>query len=354
MKRKNAISVILIALMLILTVSCGAGAGSQPSGGGNADNNEGKRKIIIDTDTGADDASAIILAAMNDSIDILGVTVLVGNVDMEQGTKNALMALEMCGSDAPVYKGASENMREEVIEAFSVFGADGMGEADLIHPTRTAEDKDAIDFILETVKKYPGEVELVALGPATNVAKAIEKDPETMKKVKTIWSMGTSGQGAGNATPVAEFNVYADPEAYKVMLDSGINITVVGLDVISGDALWTDAQFDKLSKSGERGKFVTESFAKIREFYASNGVVGAVANCDALAMLCVLDPNFVKDSITCHGSCITEEGETYGQVIFYKEGFTYDVAANDFNYNVTLVSEVDAANYFNSYLSSIK
>jgi len=71
-------------------------------------------------------------------------------------------------------------------------------------------------------------------------------------------------------------------------------------------------------------------------------------------MRCVLDPNFVKDSIKCHGSCITEEGETYGQVIFYKEGFTYDVAANDFNYNVTLVSEVDAANYFNSYLSSIK
>lgn len=343
-----------MTLMLILTVSCGADQGNQPSGEGNGESSEGKRKIIIDTDTGADDASAIILAAMNDSIDILGVTVLVGNVDMEQGTKNALMALEMGGSDAPVYKGASENMREEVIEAFSVFGADGMGEADLIHPTRKAEDKDAIDFILETVKKYPGEVEIVALGPATNVAKAIEKDPETMKQVKNIWSMGTSGQGVGNATPVAEFNVYADPEAYDKMLDSGINITVVGLDVISGDALWTDAQFDKLSKSGDRGKFVTESFAKIREFYESNGVVGAVANCDALAMLCVLDPDFVKDSIKCHGSCITEEGETYGQVIFYKEGFTYDVASNDFDYNVTLVSEVDAANYFNSYLSSIK
>ncbi|MBR1831201.1 MAG: nucleoside hydrolase [Ruminiclostridium sp.] len=184
------------------------------------------RKVIIDTDTGADDASALILAVKSGKLDILGVTTLVGNVDLEQSTRNALAALETAGSDAPVYNGSSERYKGKKIEAFSVFGSDGMGDAGIVNTTGKAEETDAIDFILETVKKYPNEVEIIALGPATNIAKAIEREPETMQKVKMIWSMGTAGFGHGNASPVAEFNTYADPDAYKIMLDSGINITM--------------------------------------------------------------------------------------------------------------------------------
>lgn len=318
-------------------------------------NKESRHKVIIDTDTGADDASALILAAKSKNLDILGVTVLVGNVDLEQGARNALMALEMAGSDAPVYKGASENYKKEPIEAFSVFGKDGMGEADLIHPKREAEKEDAVDFILDTVKQNPGEIEIVALGPATNIAKAIEKDPETMKKVRMIWSMGTAGLGPGNASPVAEFNVFADPEAYKVMLDSGIDITVVGLDVCGGEAQWTNDQLEQLNSVNEIGSFVTKSFTKIREFYAANGSADSVMNCDSLAMMCLVHPEFVNKTLTCHGSCITEEGENRAQVIFYQEGFTYDGGVlEDADYNITLVNEVDAGNYFNQYYSDIK
>ncbi len=312
------------------------------------------RKLIIDTDTGADDASAIILAARSKNIELLGVTVLVGNVDLEQSAKNALAALELAGSDARVYKGSSENADGRTIEAFSVFGGDGMGDADLIHPRRSAEEKDAVEFILETVRQYPGEVEIVALGPATNVAKAIQRDPETMKKTKMIWSMGSAGLGPGNASPVAEFNVYADPVAYKAMLDSGIPITVVGLDMCGGEAQWTDEQFDELAEANEIGKFVAASFGKIREFYAANGSVGSVMNCDALAMTCVLFPDFIQGTIQCHGSCITAPGETCAQVIFYREGFTYDAVSNDFDYNVTLVSQVKKEDYFKLYLSAIR
>ena len=192
-----------------------------------------KHKVIIDTDTGGDDASALILAAKSENIDILGVTVLAGNVELEQAAQNALAALEIAGCNVPVYKGAAENYSGEKIDAFSVYGKDGMGDSNLIHPTGKAEDKNAVDYILETVAKYPNEVEIVALGPATNIAKAIERDPDTMKKVKMIWSMGTCGLGHGNASPVAEFNVYSDAYAYKVMLDSGINITVAGLEMNS-------------------------------------------------------------------------------------------------------------------------
>ena len=314
---------------------------------------EKRRKVIIDTDTGADDASALILAAGCRDIDILGVTVLVGNVDLEQGARNALMALEMAGSDAPVYKGASSNLSGKKIEAFSVFGEDGMGAAGLIHPKGKAMDKDAVEFLLETVRRYPDEVEIIALGPATNIAIAIKRDPDTMKRVKMIWSMGSAGLGPGNASPVAEFNVYADPAAYKVMLDSGIPVTVIGLDMCGGAAQWTNAQFAELEKVNETGKFVAASFGKLREFYAANGSADSVMNCDALAMTCALYPDFVKKTISCHASCITAPGETYAQVIYYQKGFTYDAVANDFDYNITLVADVDWESYFRRFLEAI-
>ena len=363
LKEKNAKILLFLAIVLsIFMVGCQTNEGAKTGVSSSvskvsdtqvSDNSSGIRKIIIDTDTGADDSSAIILAAKNKNVDILGITTLVGNVDLEQSVKNAKMALELAGCDAPVYRGASINTMGEKIEAFSVFGSDGMGEAGIVNPKGDAEDSDAILFILETVKKYPNEVEIVAVGPATNIALAIEKDPVTMKKVKRIWSMGTTGLGPGNASPVAEFNVYADPLAYKIMLDSGIDITVVGLDMCGDEAQWTDEQFKKL-EINELGQFVAASFGKIREFYALNGSEGSVMNCDTVAMTCALYPDFVKKTIKCHGSCIVDKGETFGQVIFYKEGFHYDVVSNDYDYNVTLVTEVDKANYFNTFLSAIK
>lgn len=312
------------------------------------------RKVIIDTDTGADDASALILAAKQPNVDILGVTVLVGNVDLEQSTKNALAALEIAGCDAPVYKGSSDTINGKVKAAFSVFGDDGMGDADLIHPKKQAEEGDAIDFIIDSVKNNPNEVEIIALGPATNIAKAIKKAPGEMKKVKRIWSMGTAGLGAGNASPVAEFNVHADAQAYKIMLDSGLPITVIGLDMCNGEAMWTDKHFIELEGTGVIGRFVANSFTKIRDFYKKNGSEN-VMNCDTMAMMCALYPEIVKSSVVTHASCITEEGETNSQVLFYQKGFTYDIVENDFdNYNATLVTSVDKLAYFKNYFIAIK
>ena len=312
----------------------------------------GHRKVIIDSDTGADDASALILAAKQKNVEILGVTVLVGNVDLEQSAKNALAALETAGCDAPVYKGAAHTLDGVEKNAYSVFGNDGMGDANLINPRKKAAEGDAVDFIIDSVKNDPGEVELIVLGPATNIAKAIQKAPEDMKKVKRIWSMGTAGLGHGNASPVAEFNVYADPEAYKIMLNAGLPVTVIGLDVCDGEAQWTDAQFARLDSLNETGSFVADSFGKIREFYKENES-SSTMNCDALAVMCALYPGFVKDTVNTHASCITEKGETFSQVIFYKEGFVYDSVKNKFDYTTELVTEVDSAAFFNTYLEAI-
>ena len=140
----------------------GSGVTYEPK---HASGTSGKRKIIIDTDTAADDAAAIIFAAENPDIELLGVTVLVGNVDIEQGTKNALMSLQKAGADVPVYLGMEVNSDGLNQEAVSVYGEDGMGDAGLIHPEGVAEGKNAIDFILEMADKYPNELEIVESVP---------------------------------------------------------------------------------------------------------------------------------------------------------------------------------------------
>ncbi len=341
------IRILSLLILAVLLAACGAA----PTAAGPE---LPARKVIIDTDTGADDASALILAAKSGAVDILGVTTLAGNVDLEQSTKNALMALELGDSDAPVYKGAAEILSGRKIDVFSVFGADGLGNAGLIHPERKAEEQDAASFILDTVRQAPGQVEIIMLGPATNVARAIERSPETMKQVKMLWSMGSAGLGPGNASPVAEFNVYNDAEAYRRVLDSGIPITVVGLDMCGGDAMWTDKQYDKLEKTNAVGSFVSRSFQKLRDFYEQNGSADAAMNCDSIAMMCALYPDFAKESVQAHGSCVTDPGESYGQVIFYKEGFTYDAVTNDYDYNVTLITDVPRDEYFSRYLKTIQ
>ena len=181
-----------------------------------------RRKFIIDTDTASDDCAAIMMAVLSEKAEILGLTTVAGNIPLDKATNNALQTLEVCGADIPVFEGASHPLIRPLKTAVSVHGEDGLGDRGLVNPKGKAQTKPAVDFILDSVKKYPGDIEIIAIGPVTNIANAILTDPETKKKVKKIWSMGTAGFGFGNATPVAEFNVYVDAEAYKIMLDFGL------------------------------------------------------------------------------------------------------------------------------------
>ena len=297
-----------------------------------------KHRIIIDTDTAGDDAAALVLAARSPDVEILGVTVLAGNVPLEQGAANALAVLELIGCDAPVYLGAGAPLSGEEKECFSVYGTDGMGDAGLIHPKGKPQEKNAIDFILETVRANPGEVEIVALGPATNLALAIQRDRETMLQVKRIWSMGTAGFGPGNATPVAEFNVYKDAPAYKMMLELGVPVTVIGLDM-DDEPTWTyEEQLQEMRNGNEIQRFMADATAKLLEFKKRNGIP-AVDLPDAVAMACLVWPDFVEETTLCYGSCITTPGETYGMLVYYKAGFTYDSMPQIGEANISVVSK---------------
>ena len=295
-------------------------------------------KIIIDTDTAGDDAAALILAARSPDIEILGVTVLAGNVSLEQAAKNALAVLELIGCDVPVYLGATVPLSGDEKECFSVYGEDGMGDAGLIHPKGAPREQNAVDFILDTVRANPGEIEIVALGPATNLALAIQKDRATMEQVKRIWSMGTAGFGPGNATPVAEFNVYKDAPAYKMMLELGVPVTVIGLDM-DDEPTWTyEEKLQEMREGNEIQRFMAACTHKLLEFKKRNGIP-AVDLPDAVAMACLVWPDFVQETTLCYGSCITTPGETYGMLVYYKNGFTYDSMPQIGKCNISVVSK---------------
>ena len=312
LKQIRKITVLFMAAMILLLSGCSSAEPDSASDQAKeetikatAQSSEIQRhKVIIDTDTGSDDAAGLILAATSDRLDILGITVLYGNVPLDDAAKNALMALEICDNEAPVYIGAEKPLTKEREEMISVHGADGMGDQDLVHPKRSAEDGDAVDFILDTVKADPGEVEIIALGPLTNIALAVQKDPDTMKLCKRIWAMGTTGFGAGNATPVAEFNVYSDAEAYDVVLRAELPMTVIGLDMMgSEETRLTADDLSEMAQGNEKGVYMSKAFTKLFAFYQSSGQNMMLP--DPLAVACLIWPDIVLDTTTCYGAACT-------------------------------------------------
>ncbi len=179
-------------------------------------------------------------------------------------------------------------------------------------------------------------MEIIALGPVTNLALALDKDPKTMKHVKRYWSMGTGGFGVGNASPVSEFNVYHDAEAYKVLTDCGVPVTEIGLDVVTDATTFTKDDFDRAAQNGKLSDFVSKSFAGLLRFYAEKRGLKQVDIPDAVAMACALWDGYLLETKACHASVMTKDNEAYGQVILYQEGFGYDngVEYDDYNFHV--------------------
>lgn len=301
------------------------------------------RKFIIDTDTGSDDAAALMLAILSEKADIVGITTLGGNIALEKATANALMTVETCGADIPVYPGAYRPLMRELETAEGIHGKDGMGDRDLIHPTLKPQSKHAVDFILETVRENPDEIEIIALGPATNIALAILTDRDAMKKVKHIYSMGTGGFGPGNATPVAEFNVFVDAEAYATMLDSGIPITIIGFDVCLNDAALSTDDINRLKNSGKCGWFISECVSALLRYNFGNKGIYFADLPDAVAAAVALFPEIVKESVETYCYCCTKEEATYGQVVVYDVNYSYSVSTPLPPANSHVIKTIDTA-----------
>ena len=191
-----------------------------------------KRKVIVDCDPGIDDALAIILALKSKEIEVIGITTVSGNVESVQGVKNALKVLKLLGRlDIPVYLGESKPIKRELVTAQDTHGEDGLGETFLEEVSSEYIRENGVDFILNTLKNHEN-VSIIALGPLTNLCRAIEKDSETFHRVKEIVSMGGAYKSHGNCSPVAEFNYWVDPHGAREFLKKfNGEFTMVGLDV---------------------------------------------------------------------------------------------------------------------------
>lgn len=278
------------------------------------------RKIIIDTDCGSDDAVALILALKSPGLDIKAITTVCGNVDVHKATLNTLMTLEVCESDIPVFKGCEKPLFKELITAVSVHGEDGMGDLNLINPVKTHEKQHAVDKIIEIIEENEKEIEIITLGPLTNIAMAFMKKPDIKEKVKHIYSMATAGFGVGNTTPVSEFNVYVDAEAFDLVLNSKVPMTIIGYDMCTGDAALNKEEVTELKASENKvGKFAIECCNLLLEYNIKRNNGYFLDLPDPIAMAVALWPEVVKEAVQCYCYTCTKEEMLYGQVVPYKK-----------------------------------
>ncbi len=194
--------------------------------------NANARTVIIDTDPGQDDAIAILLALASPEIDVLGITVVAGNVPLALTQKNARKICELAGrTDIPVFAGADRPLLRRLVTAEYVHGKSGLDGPDLPEPTMPLQDRHAVDFLVETVMaRPPGTVTLCALGPLTNLAMALSREPAMAPRIREIVLMGGGFFEGGNTTPAAEFNIYVDPHAAGIVLSAGIPTVMIPLD----------------------------------------------------------------------------------------------------------------------------
>lgn len=188
-----------------------------------------KMKLIIDCDPGHDDAIAILLAAGNPNVEVLAITTVAGNAEVEKTSVNALKVCEIGSLDIPVAKGAGQPLVRKRETAPEIHGDSGMDGPLLPEPTKTLVDEHAVDLIIRELLNSDGDITLVPTGPLTNIALAMVKEPRILPKIQEIVLMG--GALFGNKTPAAEFNIYVDAEAAKVVFESGVPITMAGLEL---------------------------------------------------------------------------------------------------------------------------
>lgn len=276
------------------------------------------RKFIIDTDPGIDDAFALITAFSFKEIKVMGVTTVAGNKGIEHTTRNAQKMIHLMNYDCKVYQGASESLLKVANDAGSTHGNDGLGGVKLDYNETTLSSQHAVDFIIDTVKKYPGEIEIVTIGPLTNIGLAIQKDFETMKQVKAIYSMG-GGIERSNVTPYAEFNFWFDALSVKLLLDLGkfIPVHMIGLD-ITHKTMFTadDIQFMKLTGGELGGVLYDLAVPYMAKYWHFNNYIGCVIH-DLVAFLYAIDSSICPSKGVNHINLnISLNGETIGQTTF--------------------------------------
>ena len=276
------------------------------------------RYMFIDTDTASDDAVAIVMALKNKDTKVVGITAVSGNVPVDLACKNALISAEMAGTYVPpVYRGADRPLVRDITYSYDTHGTDGMGEMNLPDPKTPLTPGNGVLKMIEEIYRYKGQLEIVALGPLTDIALAVRLDPGIVPLIKRLVIMGTTGFGPGNVTPVAEFNIWADPEACDIVLKSGINQCYVGWDMCTGDAVITKEEIDDIMQNGtDCAKFCIRCNQTLMNLNARRFGAPCLDMADPVAMAVALWPDQVeKDTVYAYTFVECQKGECYGMVV---------------------------------------
>jgi purine nucleosidase len=248
------------------------------------------RTFLIDTDTASDDAVALIMALRSPDVRVAAITVVAGNVPLPQATRNALYTVELCGAEVPVYPGAEKPLLRMYENATWFHGREGLGDHHYAAPRQTAETQHAVDAIIETIDANPGLV-LVTLGPLTNVALAISREPSIAAKVSRCVVMGGNPCCEGNVTPAAEYNIWVDPEAARIVMHSGLPVELIGWHLCRGAAVLGPGDIAEVEGSNTPlAQFAIECNSHARVALKTQTGEDGICLPDPVAMSLALDP----------------------------------------------------------------
>jgi purine nucleosidase/pyrimidine-specific ribonucleoside hydrolase len=278
------------------------------------------KKILIDTDPGMDDTLAIILAIKSSAVQLLGISSVAGNYPIEVTTRNALKTVELLRrTDIPVARGMGKPLARPLAKDPFSHGSDGQAETHLPEPTTKPSDKHGVDQIIDMVRANPGEVTVITLGPLTNLAMAFMKEPDIVPLVKEVVSIagsfGLNKYAFANATgdtPQSEWNVFVDPEAARLVFESGVPMRAVGLDVATHfDINFTEAQLATLKASPRPEANIVE---KMVRFVQGRGFESYCVLIDSMAVAAVIDESLIGTTRARVG--VETKGElTLGQTV---------------------------------------
>jgi purine nucleosidase len=282
------------------------------------------RRFLIDTDTASDDAVALIMALRAPDVSVAAITTVAGNVPVAQATRNALYTAELCGSDVPVYPGAAHPLWREHMHAEWFHGKDGLGDHGYPAARRAPEPAHAADAIIQSIEANPGIV-LVTLGPLTNVAIALARSPGIAGKVGRVVVMGGNPCCEGNVTPAAEYNMWVDPEAARMVLRSGMPIELVGWHLCRGNAVLNPDDIRHVESLGTPlGRFTIECNSTAMAAYHRQTGEAGISLPDPVAMAIALDPG-ICTAATSHAVEVEVTSElTRGMTVVDRLGVSGD------------------------------
>lgn len=276
------------------------------------------KRIIIDTDTASDDAVALVMALREPSLEVIAITTVMGNVSVEKATRNALMCIEYAGTyQPPVYAGASRPMFRQHRDAAVIHGNDGMGDLGYLkEPDILQENMHAVDAIIKLVDHGDGDIELVTLGPLTNIGLAILKAPEVMKKVPCITIMGGAAF-KGNTSPLSEFNIWQDAEAADIMFASGIPIVMAAIEACRGECEINADEMKYLLDTGSRlAQFCVECNKTVYTLTEKDTGVLSFTLPDPTAITVLVKPELITGSFDSYTRVETRGSEyVYGTMV---------------------------------------